>query len=101
MLAMDDDRIVEVYPTANEDASPISYTVPPQEHFDALVDAESQGWRLGGVFHSHPRGPARPSKTDMARLTDSEWIYLVVDLGGEDPAVTGWKDGDEVEVVRE
>lgn len=93
MLAMDGDRVVRVYPTGNDDASPVSYTIPPQEHFDALTDAESHGWRLGGVFHSHPHGPARMSGTDLARAIEPGWIYLVIDLGGEKPVVTAWDEG--------
>lgn len=99
MLALEGDRIVKVYPTGNVDASPISYTVPPQEHFDALTDAEANGWRLDGVFHSHPRGPARMSGTDLERVTDPEWIYLVVAFGSDEPEMIGWQDGDDVTLV--
>lgn len=98
MLALDGDRVVKVYPMDNEEKSPVSYTVPPQQHFDALTDAESHGWRLGGVFHSHPDGPPRMSATDLARVTDPEWIYLVVSLKGKKPVITGWSDGVGFEV---
>lgn len=90
LLAMDANRVTKVYPTGNEDASPISYTVPPQEHFDALIDAEERGWTLGGVFHSHPRGPAGMSQTDLTRALEPDWVYLVVDLGGAKPVITAW-----------
>lgn len=96
MLAMKGDRVMKVYPMRNDDASPVSYTVPPHEHFDALSDAESNGWTLGGVFHSHPRGPARMSDTDLARVVDPEWVYLVIDLGGTRPVITAWGDGQYV-----
>jgi proteasome lid subunit RPN8/RPN11 len=81
LLAMDGDRIVQVYPTANLDASPMSYTVPPEEHLAALTDAESNGWELGGVFHSHPTGRARPSMIDVQRALEPDWLYVVVGLG--------------------
>ena len=84
---MDGDRVVKVYPTTNADASPSSYTIPPQEHFDALTDAESHGWQIGGVFHSHPHGPARMSSTDVAKALEPDWVYLVVGLSGEEPEV--------------
>jgi len=96
MLAMDGDRVVKVYPTENDDESPISYTIPPQQHFDALSDAETNGWRLGGVFHSHPHGPARMSDTDLARALEPDWIYLVIDLGGTRPFISAWGDGQYV-----
>jgi proteasome lid subunit RPN8/RPN11 len=98
MLAVDGDRVVEVYPTGNEDESPVSYTIPPQEHFDALTDAESHGWRLGGVFHSHPRGPAGMSATDLIRVADPHWLYVVVSLEGVEPVLTGWSDGEAIAI---
>lgn len=91
MLAMDGDQVIKVYPMGNEDNSPVSYTIPPQEHFDALADAESHGWRLGGVFHSHPTGPARMSETDLAKVADPGWVYVVVSLHGDEPAITSWR----------
>lgn len=91
MLALDGDRVVKVYPTGNDDASPASYTIPPKQHFDALADAESNGWRLGGVFHSHPTGPAKMSDADLAKAPEPDWVYLVVGLAGGEPEVRGWK----------
>lgn len=64
--------------------------MPPEEHFAALIDAESRGWMLAGVFHSHPGGSAEPSLTDVTSALDPEWLYLVVSLGDE-PAVLGWR----------
>lgn len=83
LLAMDGDVVVKVYATGNADASPSSYTVPPQQHFDALADAESRGWRIGGVFHSHPDGPARLSSTDIEQALEPDWVYVVVGLSGD------------------
>lgn len=101
LLAMDGDVVVEVYPTGNLEASPVSYTIPPEEHFAALSDAESHGWELGGVFHSHPTGKARPSMIDVQRALEPEWVYLVVGLRGG-PEVRAWSisEGriDEVEL---
>lgn len=87
LLASDGVQIVKVYPTANLDRSPISYTIPPEEHYEALVDAESRGWEIGGVFHSHPGGDATLSSVDLARALDPDWVYVVVGLGGDEPEV--------------
>lgn len=87
LLAMDGDQVVKVYPTTNADASPSSYTIPPEEHFDALTDAESRGWEIGGVFHSHPGGPARMSSVDVERALEPGWVYLVVGLAGGHPEI--------------
>ncbi len=96
LLAMDGDRVMRVYPTGNDASSPVSYTIPPREHYEALIDAESEGWEIGGVFHSHPRGPAGMSGTDLAKVTDPAWLYLVVSLAGSDPVLVGWRNGIEV-----
>ncbi|MGH8944917.1 MAG: Mov34/MPN/PAD-1 family protein [Acidimicrobiia bacterium] len=85
-----DGRVVAVYPTSNQSASPASYTVPPEEHHAALVAAESAGWRLGGVFHSHPYGSAELSMVDLQAAIDPEWVYLVVGMRGE-PEIRGWR----------
>lgn len=96
-----DGRVVAVYPTSNDAASPVSYTVPPEEHHAALVDAESAGWQLGGVFHSHPFGSAELSMVDVQTAIEPEWIYLVVGMRGE-PQIRAWRvrDGaiEEVEM---
>lgn len=96
LLAMDDETIVRVYLTSNQDASPNSYTIPPQEHYEALVDAESRGLMIGGVFHSHPAGPPAMSTTDVGGALEPEWLYVVVGLDGDEPEVTGWRDGTTV-----
>lgn len=93
LLALDSDRIAEVYPTANADESPVSYTIPPQEHYDAVMDAESKGWEIRGAFHSHPKGPARMSATDLDRALEPGWLYLVVALDGSEPNIGAWQDG--------
>ncbi len=91
LIAMDGNKVVAVYPTGNDEASPSGYTVPPKDHFAALTDAESRGWELSGVFHSHPNGTAEPSMVDVRSALDPEWVYLVVGLAGEDPAIRGWR----------
>jgi len=98
LLAMDGGSVVGVYPTENEDSSASSYTIPPQRLYEAVMDAESRGWEVGGVFHSHPAGPAAMSGTDLARVTDPAWLYLVVSLAGPEPVMAGWSNGEEVAV---
>lgn len=98
LLAMEGDQVAGVYPTENQDASPSSYTIPPRRLYEAVMDAESRGWEVGGVFHSHPAGPAAMSGTDLARVTDPAWFYLVVSLAGPEPVLVGWSYGEEVAV---
>lgn len=88
LLGVSEGQVVAVYRTTNLDRSPSSYTIPPQEHFDALGDAESKGWEIGGVFHSHPSGPAKMSSVDLAKAQEPDWAYVVVGFGGGRPKIT-------------
>jgi proteasome lid subunit RPN8/RPN11 len=79
LLALDDAGAVRmVYCLTNVERSRRRYTVSPQEHFKAIQHAERLGWTIGGVFHSHPEAPARPSSVDLAEARDPEWLYLIV-----------------------
>lgn len=81
-----------VYALTNADASPIAYTVDPDEHFAALRHAERSGMELIGAFHSHPRSAAVPSRTDIVRALESDWLYVIVGLGASAaPEVRTWR----------
>lgn len=87
---------MRVYRTRNADDSTSAFTVSPEEHFAALEDAEGAGWALGGVFHSHPNGPARPSMVDVTTALDPAWVYVVVGLRGR-PEIRAWHiEGGEI-----
>jgi proteasome lid subunit RPN8/RPN11 len=92
LLAVDvDGRVRRAYCLDNVDRSPISFTVDPDQHFASLGDAESNGWSLGGSFHSHPRTAAVPSQTDISRALEPDWVYLIVGLADlETPELRGW-----------
>ncbi len=82
LLATDDEgRIRFAYPLSNADPSPVSYTIDPEEHFHAMHHAESMGWELGGVFHSHPDGTAMPSMIDVQSALEPDWAYLIAAPG--------------------
>lgn len=102
LIAFDGDTVVNIYPTPNQDASASVYTIPPQMHFDALADAETRGWNLGGVFHSHPRGAAVPSLIDINGALDPSWVHIVIGLK-DNPEVKAWRIGEgeafELDVV--
>jgi proteasome lid subunit RPN8/RPN11 len=101
LLAADrDGRVARAYCTANLDASPTAYTVDPSEHIRALHDAESRGWHLAAVFHSHPDGPAVPSRVDVAGALEPEWLYVIVSLEvPQQPSVRGFRivEGEVIE----
>lgn len=78
LLAGEPGRVHRVHLLDNIDPSPVSYTIDPVGHFQALTAAEAEGWDLIGAFHSHVSSPAYPSPTDVERAAEPEWIWLVV-----------------------
>lgn len=82
LLAIDEAGVVRmVYCCTNVEASPLRFTVDPEEHLNAWRHADARGWDIGGVFHSHPRAEAWPSPTDIERAPDPMWWYVIV--GGD------------------
>jgi proteasome lid subunit RPN8/RPN11 len=78
LLAVDSTGVIRfAYPLTNADPSPVSYTIDPDEHFQALRHAEAMGWEIGGAFHSHPGGTAMPSMIDVQTALEPEWVYLI------------------------
>ena len=77
LLAVSAEAVVFFYACTNEDRSPVAFTVDPIEHFRAMQHAESNGWQIGGSFHSHPSGSLSPSPADIAAALDPNWLYLI------------------------
>ncbi len=81
---------VTCYPTRNLAASAKLYTVDPKEHLRADRDAESAGYSIIGVFHSHTHTEAYPSPTDVAQAPDPSWHYVLVSLRDIQPVVRSY-----------
>ena len=75
-----DGRLTKAYPLTNIAHSPVNYVIDPSEHFGAMRHAESEGWELVGVFHSHTHSPAYPSSTDVALAVEPDWLYVLVGM---------------------
>jgi proteasome lid subunit RPN8/RPN11 len=84
-------QITEAFCLTNLDHSPSAFTVDPGEHFQSLDEAERRGWVIGGSFHSHPRSAAAPSRTDVERALEPEWLYLIIGRVTEVPEVRAWR----------
>ena len=83
-------EVVTCYPTRNLAASAKLYTVDPKEHLRADRDAESAGYSIIGVFHSHTHTEAYPSPTDVAQAPDPSWHYVLVSLRDIQPVVRSY-----------
>jgi [CysO sulfur-carrier protein]-S-L-cysteine hydrolase len=89
LVAADADGVLTMaYCLTNTQHSPTAYTIDPEEHFRALRHAESSGWHLAGVFHSHPHSDPYPSPIDRRLAPDPDWVYLIV---GQEGTLRGYR----------
>lgn len=89
-------------PCRNAAASPVRYTVHPDDLLRVTVDTDDAGHVIWGIVHSHVRSPAVPSLTDIGLALYPDAIYLVSSLADE-PALRAWRivDGATHEVALE
>ncbi len=66
------------------------YEIDPEELLACLERIEADGNEIVGFYHSHPRGPATPSMTDIDRATWVDYSYVIVDIS-DDAAVRSWR----------
>ncbi len=79
------------YPCENAAASAKVYTVAPRDFLMADRDAESNGWQLIGVMHSHTHTDPYPSPTDVEQAPDPEWHYVIVSLRDDAPMLRSFR----------
>ena len=82
LLIGDDRSIVCAVRARNRRKSPTRYLVDPRDHFRAIRAARAEGLAVVGAYHSHPSGPAVPSKRDLAEAHDRSYVYVIVSLAG-------------------
>ncbi len=58
-----------VLPITNELHSPDRFRMAPEEQFKAFMWLEQISLQMLGYYHSHPSGPAYPSKTDLRQFS--------------------------------
>lgn len=74
-----DGQAVTLYPLHNVAPEPLrAYQADSLELLRALKAMRAEGLALVGIYHSHPRGPARPSPDDR-RLAAYPVPYLIAD----------------------
>ncbi|MFW6075854.1 MAG: M67 family metallopeptidase, partial [Chloroflexota bacterium] len=84
LIAFADDQPVRIYPGTNVLASQTRYRMDDEQVIQAVDDMESNGWRLGAIYHSHPASPARPSMTDLEEANWPDAMMLIVSFSDQD-----------------
>jgi proteasome lid subunit RPN8/RPN11 len=93
LLAMDaNDDLQMVFCLTNHDQSEHRFTIDPAEHFGCIRYAERNGWRIGGVFHSHTKSQPYPSDADVDGGGDPSWLNVIVGpVVGLNPSVRAFR----------
>ena len=76
-------RLRALYPLSNIADQPQNrYLADPLDLLRALRAMEREDLHLAAIYHSHPHGPARPSRTDLS-LAEYRVPYLIADVKGQ------------------
>lgn len=86
-----DAEAVAFFPGENIDASPSRFTMHPRDVVAALDAMAQRGWELGAIVHSHIKGPATPSRTDIGEAYYPDVVMLIVSLASLPPDLRGWR----------
>ncbi len=99
-----DGRATAFHPTRNAEASPLRYSVHPDDLVRITFAIEDAGEDLVAIFHSHTRSAAVPSATDRRAAMYPDAFYLLASLADADAppesALRAWRiaAGEAIEV---
>ncbi|MDF9744756.1 desampylase [Natrinema salsiterrestre] len=96
-------RVRSQYPAENVAATPRTrYEIDPEDQLAIFDRLEDRGEEIVGFYHSHPRGPPRPSATDAAQAAWPDRSYVIVSLEPFEVGSWRWQaDGTDGEFERE
>jgi proteasome lid subunit RPN8/RPN11 len=85
-------RVTVAVPMRNLARGRTRYMVDPAGHIalQRVLRVIEPAASIVGVYHSHPRGPARPSEADVAEALYPDWIHVIIRLGGRRPETRGF-----------
>lgn len=69
--------IQALHPARNLADDPDRFAIDPRDHFSAVRAARAHGRAIIGCYHSHPRGPAEPSMSDVAGAEEDNFLWLI------------------------
>ena len=88
-----EEKAQTIYPLRNVAANPlVAYEAAAADLFQAQRSMRERGERLLGIYHSHPRSTDPvPSETDVRMAYYPSALYLIIGLGGAEPAVKAFR----------
>ncbi|HSK51609.1 MAG TPA: M67 family metallopeptidase [Clostridia bacterium] len=106
--AADGGRALRWEPTRNAEASPMRYSVHPDDLLRLTIETDDADEVFWAIAHSHVRSPAVPSPTDVGVALYPDALYILVSLSEAEadpvtgaPSVRAWRilDGTVHEVA--
>ena len=79
-------RVTAFHPARNAHASPLRYSVHPEDLVRIVLGIEAAGEDLVAVFHSHTASPAVPSATDVRDARYPDALHVLATLSDPDVA---------------
>jgi proteasome lid subunit RPN8/RPN11 len=82
-------RVTAAVPMRNLAPGHTRYRVDPSGHIalQRVLRVIEPELAIIGVYHSHPRGPAAPSETDIAEALYPDWIHVIIGFAGARPTI--------------
>jgi [CysO sulfur-carrier protein]-S-L-cysteine hydrolase len=78
VLAGRDGIITRIFRAANALASATAYEIAPQDLFRVMKEIRAAQLHMMGIYHSHPTGENRPSRSDVERAFYPETPYFIL-----------------------
>lgn len=87
LLGGRDGRVDSFHPLRNVKASETRYEADPRDVVDAVRSLRDRHAEIAAIYHSHPRWPAIPSRTDLETNHYGDVPRIIVSLLDEVPDV--------------
>ena len=86
-------RVAAAVPMHNVARGRTRYQIDPRAHItlNRVLRRVAPALAVVGAYHSHPRGRAVPSETDLAEAQYPDWIYVIVGLGAARPETRAFR----------
>lgn len=84
-------RVSSLHPCRNRCASETHYEADPRDVIVADRELRKRNAKMLAIYHSHPKWPAIPSKTDLKRNYHGDTPRIIVSLEGPTPVIRVWR----------
>ncbi len=86
------ESVAELFvPGRNEEDSPTHFTMAPLDVITAFRRFREHDLQLGAIVHSHLRGPATPSVSDVNEWNYPEALMMIASFANHPPSLRAWR----------